>query len=74
MGDDANRAAPVLLHVASRAHLPLDEVTLAKALSAANYSTALVGERERERMRTEEREREKENRRTVKRKQKEKRT
>ncbi|XP_042877581.1 arylsulfatase H-like [Penaeus japonicus] len=43
VGDDDNKAAPVLLHVSSQAHLPLDEVTLATALSAANYTTALVG-------------------------------
>ncbi|XP_071530424.1 LOW QUALITY PROTEIN: arylsulfatase H-like [Panulirus ornatus] len=33
----------VITHVASRVALPLDEVTLATALSAANYTTALVG-------------------------------
>lgn len=33
----------VSVHVASRVGLPLDEVTLATALSAANYSTAAVG-------------------------------
>ncbi|KAK4327232.1 hypothetical protein Pmani_002288 [Petrolisthes manimaculis] len=33
----------VHVHVASRVGLPLDEVTLATALSAANYSTAAVG-------------------------------
>nr|XP_053629159.1 arylsulfatase H-like [Cherax quadricarinatus] len=33
----------VIVHVASKVGLPLDEVTLATALSAANYTTAAVG-------------------------------
>ncbi|XP_071529910.1 arylsulfatase H-like isoform X2 [Panulirus ornatus] len=33
----------VITNVANRAALPLDEVTLATALSAANYTTAIVG-------------------------------
>nr|XP_053642226.1 arylsulfatase H-like [Cherax quadricarinatus] len=35
--------APVIVHAASRAALPLDEVTLGSALAAANYTTALIG-------------------------------
>ncbi|XP_042883218.1 arylsulfatase H-like [Penaeus japonicus] len=35
--------APVVVHVASRVGLPPEEVTFAKALSAANYTTAAVG-------------------------------
>ncbi|KAG7172890.1 Arylsulfatase H-like [Homarus americanus] len=34
---------PVVVHVASKVGLPVDEVTLANALSAANYTTAAVG-------------------------------
>ncbi|XP_042219540.1 arylsulfatase H-like isoform X1 [Homarus americanus] len=34
---------PVILHVASHAALPVEEVTLADALQAANYTTSLVG-------------------------------
>lgn len=41
IGDE--NTPPVNVHVASRVGLPLDEVTLATALSAANYSTAAVG-------------------------------
>nr|XP_045604189.1 arylsulfatase H-like [Procambarus clarkii]XP_045604190.1 arylsulfatase H-like [Procambarus clarkii] len=33
----------VIVHLASKVGLPLDEVTLATALSAANYTTAAVG-------------------------------
>ncbi|XP_045623554.2 arylsulfatase H [Procambarus clarkii] len=35
--------SPVIVHVASKVALPLDEVTLASALASANYTTALVG-------------------------------
>lgn len=35
--------APVVVHVASRVGLPLEEVTFASAFSAANYTTAAVG-------------------------------
>lgn len=34
---------PVVVHVASRVGLPPEEVTFAKALAAANYTTAAVG-------------------------------
>ncbi|XP_037782088.1 arylsulfatase H-like [Penaeus monodon] len=34
---------PVIVHVASRVGLPPEEVTFAKALAAANYTTAAVG-------------------------------
>ena len=35
---------PVIINMASKVGLPLEEITLAKALAAANYSTAAVGE------------------------------
>ncbi|XP_071527506.1 arylsulfatase H-like [Panulirus ornatus] len=35
--------ASVIVHIASKVGLPLDEVTLATALSVANYTTAAVG-------------------------------
>ncbi|KAG0695476.1 Steryl-sulfatase [Chionoecetes opilio] len=34
---------PVLVHISSQAGLPADEVTIASALAASNYTTALVG-------------------------------
>ncbi|XP_068247491.1 arylsulfatase H-like [Palaemon carinicauda] len=34
---------PVIVHVSSQASLPLTEITLGKALEAANYTTAAVG-------------------------------
>lgn len=34
---------PVIVHVASKVRLPQEEITLAKALAAANYTTAAVG-------------------------------
>lgn len=34
---------PVIVHVASRATLPTEEITLAKVLASANYTTAAVG-------------------------------
>ncbi|KAK4299720.1 hypothetical protein Pmani_028019 [Petrolisthes manimaculis] len=44
-GMDANRVLqiPVILHTTSNAALPKDEVTIAEAFQAANYTTALVG-------------------------------
>ncbi|XP_066952719.1 arylsulfatase H-like [Macrobrachium rosenbergii] len=41
VGEDGT--PPVIVHVSSRASLPLTEITLGRALEAANYTTAIVG-------------------------------